>query len=211
MTYPTEPNFIIKASEYRKIEMAKGKKSVWGSGAYEGRIFLDKYIKQKGVSKADIHYDPLASVPTGVKGGGARLKIVSDKKYDKDSILGRPLLDITKKEGDKVTIEDQYIVQAQSWAGSSRVATAYRSAYQAKSIQVFPSNKKQASIKAFAPVEDMVKALVSDNRKVKDCTWEDPVIDKDFGSIINVEKILNAVNDRLQQLENHPDFSGLVK
>jgi len=215
MTYPTEPNFIIKATEYRNADTQSGRSNVWGSGAYEGRNFIDNYIKSKGASSADIHYDPLASVPTGVDKGGARLKIESGKRYNKDSILGRPQYDTTSKKSQHVSVEDQYVVQAQSWSGASRIATAFRSAYAAKSGGRF-TGSKQESIDAFSPIELMVQALVSDERSVTDCSWDVSAFDTKYGTTvssnnIDVGKILKAVKTRLMVLEKHPDFSKIVE
>ncbi|MFC1747787.1 DUF4157 domain-containing protein [Pseudomonadota bacterium] len=215
MTYPTEPNFIIKATEYRKSDDESGSSNVWGSGAYEGRNFIDNYIKAKAseLGTPDIHYDPLASVPTGVGGGGARLKIETDKEYDKDSLYGRPQADDTSDVGDKISIEDQYVVQAQSWSGASRIATAYRSAYEAKSNRAFPSKKKGDSIQAFSHIEQMVKALVDSSTSVGDCSWDVSVFDSTYKTdcLIKVDDILKRIKARLIQLESDPDFGELIE
>jgi len=213
MTYPTEPNFIIKSSEYRAADTASKKSNVWGSMAYEGRNFIDNYIKAKkqNTQVPDIHYDPMASVPTGVGGGGARLKIETGKKYDKNSLFGRPHFDTTSVEGTEISVEDQYIVQAQSWAGASRIATAYRSAYEAKSGGRFLSDHKKSSVDAFAPIETMVKALVSDSKSVGDCKWDVSAFDHQYGTVIKVDDILKAVKTRLLKLEKEPSFAGLLK
>lgn len=209
MTYPTEPNFIIKASEYTAAETEAGSSNVWGSGAYEGRNFIDHYIKAKGATNADIHYDPLASVPTGVGGGGGRLKIDSSKKYDEDSIYGKPLADTTSKVGDKVLLDDQFIVQAQSWAGASRIAAAFRSAYKAKTGEDVTGTKDD-SIAAFQPIEEMVSDLLNPDKSVKDTNIESLYHLKfnTSNSKINISKILKGVQSRLSQLEVHPLFSG---
>lgn len=204
MTYPTEPNFLIKASLYKEVRDSIGpKKNVWGDGTSEGRALYDRVLKHKNGGQ-DIHYDPLASVPTGVDAGGARLKLDSNKTYDKDSILGKPQ-DSQAKVNDKVSIEDQYIVQAQSLAGASRLATAYVAAYLAlggKSTTV----KKQHMITHFASVEKMVRALLSGN-EIR-YTKEEPGFADD---LLPVHRILDAIQIRLQQLQQHPDFDRLVE
>ena len=207
MTYPTEPNFIIRAGNYVAADKAT-KGNVWGSTAYEGRNFIDNYIANVGAQNADIHYDPLASVPTGVDKGGARLKIETGKKYDENSILGKPLYDKTSQEGNPISLEDQYVVQAQSWAGASRIATAYRSAYKAKSGQNF-AGEKQDSIDAFAPVELMVKALVS-GTGVANIHFDASAFDATY-TAINVTKILASIKKRLTELEKNQSFLSIVQ
>ena len=210
MTYPTEPNFIIRAGKYTQAQLAT-KGNVWGSTAYEGRNFIDNYItSQNGKrAKADIHYDALASVPTGIDKGGARLKIDSAKKYDKDSIFGRPLYDTTSKIGDTIPLEDQYVVQAQSWAGASRIATAFRSAYKVKTDRNFPSESKDESIQAFAAVELMVKALVS-GKSVADIALDVSAFDNKYKGIA-VGNVLKAISSRLQELEKNRAFWLIIK
>lgn len=211
MTYPTEPNLLIKASSYKKMSTKKP----WGSGAFEGRRLIDSYIKMRdthitktGVKKGpEIHYDPLASISTGVDAGGARLKITGDKTYDKDSILGRPHYDANSQEGSLVSINDQYIVQAQSWAGASRVATSYRAAWEAIQKRSFAGKSKNETNEIFYPIEDMVRQLLSgDISSYALPTTRDPF----FESPINVYTMLERVKHRLIILKNNPAFSRLL-
>ncbi|MCK9200426.1 MAG: DUF4157 domain-containing protein [Gallionella sp.] len=213
MTYPTEPNFIIKASKYTETDKASGKSNVWGSTAYEGRNFIDNYIKKVGADNADIHYDALASIATGVDKGGARLKIETGKKYDKDSVLGKPQAKPNAKKGDTIPMEDQYIVQAQSWAGASRIAAAFRSAYKAKSGGDF-SGTKDASVEAFEAVERMVAALVSKDG-VDSVSFDVSAFDQihctDSRKYISVDRLLRAIKARLLQLEENESFWSITK
>ena len=208
MTYPTEPNFIIRAGKYKQAEQAT-KGNVWGSTAYEGRNFIDNYIgsEKKQGRESDIHHDALMSIPTGIDKGGARLKIDSEKVYDQDSILGRPLYDTTSKIGDKIPLEDQYVVQAQSWAGASRIGAAFRSAYKVKTGKDFPD--KEESVTVFAAVELMVKALVS-GEHVADVAFDASAFNGKYKGI-DVNKVLTAVSRRLQELENNKDFWLIIK
>jgi hypothetical protein len=210
MTYPTEPNFLIRADTYQGLK--GGKKSPWGEMAFEGRNLFDSALASKGggalVNKGgglSVEYDPLASVPTGVKGGGERLKIETNKKYDENSLHGKPQQS-PLKEGNTIPLEEQYIVQAQSWAGASRLASAYIAAYKSVSNVNVPTKPKV--IQAFSAVEQMVLALLTkqDIGGVA-INADDTVTFK----TLPITPILKAIQLRLNALKSHPAFEEMVK
>ncbi|ACE85162.1 eCIS core domain-containing protein [Cellvibrio japonicus] len=226
LIYPTEPNFLVKAKTYTEIEKSVGKKNAWGNRASEGRSLLDNYIKMR-IDKnqdSDIAYNPLASVPTGVSAGGARLKIDSNKKYDENSLYGKPQHDTTSIKGSTISIPDQYVVQAQSWAGASRLAGAYFAAYNAKNKGKAPkyftgdeSNltinyyKKNEIIKFFAPVETMVIALA----KGEDPSTVELNIDglakyDTDNDVIKILPILGSIKKALIALHSNHDFNSII-
>lgn len=208
LIYPTEPNFLVKASTYTEIDTSTGKKNAWGNRASEGRALLDNYIKMKK-EKTDIAYNPLASVPTGVGAGGARLKIDSAKTYDENSLYGKPQGDTSVKWG-AIGIPQQYVVQAQSWAGATRIAGAYFAAYTAK-LGKQPDFKKTDIVKYFAPVEQMVIALAQDKDPAGISLAVERLEDHDLANtIIQIQPILKAIQKALAALHTDIDFSRLI-
>ena len=209
MIYPTEPNFLIKASTYREVDRASGKKNVWGNRAFEGRNLMDNYIRMQSKKKAQskIAYNPLASVPTGVGGGGSRLKITKDKKYDGDSIYGKPQ-GSSKVSGDTIGVDEQYVVQAQSWAGASRLASAYLPASLHKKVQV----KKDAVIPLFAPIEKMALALAKgeDPASIKIDIEDVKSFDRGAGINMPIQPILERIQFALSALHKDKDFASIA-
>lgn len=208
LIYPTEPNFLVKASTYTEIDKSTGKKNAWGNRASEGRALLDNYIKAKK-DNTDIAYNPLASVPTGVGAGGARLKIDSAKTYDENSLFGKPQGD-TSVKGDAIGIPQQYVVQAQSWAGATRIAGAYFAAYTAK-LGNQPTFKKTDIVKYFAPVEQMVMALAQDKDPAEISLAVDGLEAHDLANTsIKIQPILKAIQEALAVLHTDVDFARLI-
>jgi hypothetical protein len=226
LIYPTEPNFLVKAKTYTEIEQSVGNKNAWGNRASEGRALLDNYIKMcvEKSQSSDIAYNPLASLPTGVSAGGARLKIDSSKKYDENSLYGKPQHDTTSVKDSPISIPDQYIVQAQSWAGASRLAGAYFAAYNAKNKGKGPKYfigdefnptinyyKKNEITKFFAPVETMVIALA----KGKDPSSVELTIDglakyDTDNDVIKILPILGSIKEALITLHSNHDFNSII-
>ncbi|MER0172003.1 MAG: hypothetical protein DU489_15670 [Nitrosomonas sp.] len=208
LIYPTEPNFLVKASTYTEIDTSTGQKNAWGNRASEGRALLDNYIKMKK-DKTDITYNPLASVPTGVGAGGARLKIDSAKKYDENSLYGKPQGDTSVKD-DAIGIPQQYVVQAQSWAGATRIAGAYFAAYTAK-LGKQPTFKKTDIVKYFAPVEKMVMALAQNNDPAGISLVVEGLVEHDLANTsIKIQPILKAIQEALAALHTDIDFARLL-
>jgi hypothetical protein len=208
LIYPTEPNFLVKASTYTEIDRSTGQKNAWGNRASEGRALLDNYIKVKK-DKTDIAYNPLASVPTGVGAGGARLKIDSAKKYDENSLYGKPQGDTSVKD-DAIGIPQQYVAQAQSWAGATRIAGAYFAAYTAK-LGKQPTFKKTDIVKYFAPVEQMVMALAQDNDPAGVSLVVEGLVAHDLANTnIKIQPILKAIQEALAALHTDIDFARLI-
>lgn len=204
MTYPTEPNFLIKSDTYRKLEAKeKGGKSPWGRLAVEGRNLYNAALQEPDKPKTT--YDPLASVPTGVKAGGARLKIQTGKVYDKDSVLGAPQ-GSGRKVGDTASVEEQYILQAQSWAGGSRLATAYMAVLEARKVK---GASKAIIAQAFAVVEQMVSEIA--NKGDVNSVDISAVLaqDADVFKAFPMHPIVKAIQVRLKQLQTNPDFDKL--
>lgn len=201
MTYPTEPNFLIQAAVYNKTETAEANRGryAWGDKAFEGRHLFDNVIKS-GLDPRKVVYDPLASVPTGVKAGGARLKIEREKKYDEDTLKVKPHTS-SSVSGDSIPLEEQYIVQAQSLAGASRLATAYVAAYNSID-RTKDVPKKDEITPCFYPVEDMVLALLRGTQISKsDLKSNYPLI----------PEILNSIKNRLTQLQENGDFYAIIQ
>lgn len=215
MTYPTEPNFVLRASKRDTLKSKMGTKSLFGKGTSEGRMLLDNLMRKKLVEDEALKYNPLASVPTGVQAGGQRLKIVKDKKYDVDSFLGRPQGSVAGI-GDDVPLKEQYILQAQSLAGASRLTSAYGAMYNVKSLlHKEPKLPEWKHIKGdvtanFAHVEQMVYQLLAcrDDHSAHKITA--PKISKDVAEY-PIEPLLNKIADRLTLMANNPSFYSLAE
>lgn len=207
MTYPTEPNFLIKSDTYRKLEKPKNKgesaRNPWGRLAVEGRNLYNAALQESDKPKTT--YDPLASVPTGVKAGGARLKIQTGKVYDKDSVLGAPQ-GLDRREGQTASIEEQYILQAQSWAGGSRIATAYMAVLEARKIKGI---SKGAVTTAFAFVEQMVSQIAAkgDVSSVNISALKQR--DQLEFTAVPIHPIVEAIQERLKVLQANKGFQAL--
>lgn len=210
MLYPTEPNFIISAERMGEIRARKGKEPVWGEKTSEGRNLYNSLIKQikstaspKDLNeelKKRIWYEPLCSVPTGVKEGGRRLKIEAGKTYDENSLLGAPQSVSGPAKGDVIPVGHQYIVQAQSWAGATRIATAYVQAMQAMGMG--SGITKESAIAWFSPVESMVNQLIEGD----DIGFELP---SDAGTYVG--EILEQIKKDLNVIKNKEVFWSMVE
>ncbi len=207
MTYPTEPNFLIEVNTYHEAEQRKAATGsyLWGDKAAEGRELYDNLISGGEVRPdRDVEYDPLASVATGVKGGGARLKIETGKKYDSGSISGQPHFSRIGI-GDVIHPIEQYIVQAQSMAGASRIASAYVAAYAANNVGVTPPKRAEV-IPLFHPVEKMVLELITGEMiappVVPRITFND--------TSLPIVLILRQIHARLDLLKKTKAFNDIV-
>lgn len=204
MTYPTEPNFLIRTDTYHRAERQEAEKGnyVWGDKAFEGRNLYDSLIKSGLKPGKDVVYDPLASVATGVTGGGERLKVETGKRYDGNSIHGKPQ-ESDKDVGDEIPTQEQYIVQAQSMAGASRLASAYVAAYNVLSDgDGVP--KKSDVIPQFAPVESMVLNLLT-GKDVASVRYP-----KNDGPM-PISTILGSIQKRLYVLQRTKAFHDIMR
>ena len=106
-------------------------------------------------------------------------------------------------------MEEQYIVQAQSLAGATRLATAYLAAFRAKNpkpgyVPAYP--KKDTLFPYFAPIEEMVLALLKDQEivpRLPDIGFDD--------SSIPIHSIIKSVAARLLKLQQHPAFKKIIE
>ncbi|WP_085315866.1 hypothetical protein [Derxia lacustris] len=165
LTYPTEPNFLIRSDTYAAARKSKTGRAPnpWGTQRSEGRAVYNAAIRGLAGRERPIDavYAPLASVPTGIDANGVRLRVEASKTYTADSVAAAPRRSAgTAAAEQSIPLDDQYVFQAQSFSGANRLATALAAALEAAGLNNLKGSDspldKDLMIEAFSEVETMV-------------------------------------------------------